>query len=86
MKNTTTNYEMTKDQALDILVARVEKKFPGVDGARERAVLAKRSQASLMHSVGSQLWGDPDQADKGMCAYAYSQMTPAEQRVIDQAG
>jgi len=82
-----TNYsDMTKDQALDILVSRIEGKFPGVEGAKERAVLAKRSRASLIHSVGSQWYGDLSQADEQMCAYAYSEMTPAEKREIDQAG
>jgi hypothetical protein len=83
----TTNYsEMTKDQALDILMARIQKKFPGVDGAKERAILAKQSRASLLHSVGAQTYGDLDQFDQALCDYAYSQMTKDEQRQIDQAG
>lgn len=82
-----TNYdEITKDQALDILIARIVKKFPGVDAAKERDVLAKRSRASLLHSIGAQWYGDIAQCDKALCAYAYGQMTRAEHREIDQAG
>lgn len=82
-----TNYdEITKDQALDILIARIENKFPGVDSAKERDVLAKQSRASLLHSIGSQWYGDIAQCDEALCAYAYGKMTRSEQQKIDQAG
>lgn len=77
---------LTKDQALDILVERIQKKFPAADGPKERAVLAKRSLPSLLHSVGAQWYGDPSNLDQALCDYAYGEMTPQEQREIDQAG
>lgn len=81
------NYNaMTKEAALAILVARVIAKYPTADAAKERACLAKRSRASLIHSVGAGLYGNIAHIDEAMCAYAYSRMTPAEQRTINEAG
>lgn len=78
--------EMTKDQAIEVLVDRIAKKFPLVDVAKERAVLSKRSRASLLHSVGAQWYGDTTEVDSALCTYAYGEMTPDERREIDQAG
>lgn len=84
--NTMKYDQITKEQALDILIDRIKAKFPGVDAAKERAILAKQSRESLIHSVGAQWYGDTSKVDREMCDYAYSQMTPADQRGIDQAG
>jgi len=85
MKNT--DYTtLTKDWALDIICGRIEKKWPGIDIAKERAVLAKKSRACLLHSVGSQWYGDLDQIDEGLCEYAFGEMNADEQRSIREAG
>jgi hypothetical protein len=81
-----THSSMSKDQALDILVSRIEKRFPGVDTSAERKTLAHQSRASLLHSVGAQLYGDPGKADKQLMDYAYAEMTAAEQREIQAGG
>lgn len=77
---------MTKDLALDTLVSRIKKRFPGVDASVERAILNKYSRAVLLHSVGAQWYGDLGEVDDGLMRYAYGQMTPEEQRIIDHAG
>ena len=76
---------MTKEWAIDQIIERLEKKWPGC-GATERTVLEKRSRASLLHSVGGQWYGDLNQIDQKLMEYACSQMTDAEQRTINEAG
>ncbi len=82
-----TNFDdMTKDQAIDILVTRIAAKWPETDIAKERATLAKRSRARLLHSVGAQLYGDVSKADLELMRYARDQMTDSELRVLSEAG
>lgn len=75
----------TKEAAIEILIGRIKTKFPGADPLKERAVLERQSRAKLLHSVGAQLYGDLDQVNHDLCAYAESQMTPEEQRAKYQA-
>jgi len=77
---------MTKEQAIDILIARIKGKWPTVDEGKERDILSKRSRADLLHSVGAQSYGNLDDYDDDMCKYAYSIMTDDEKRKINEAG
>lgn len=77
---------LTQGDAIDILIARMTHRWPDLDVARERAILARWSRARLLHAVGAQLYGDHDAINEAMMAYAYAHMTRDERREIEMAG
>ena len=77
---------LTKEWALNVLCDRITQKWPGIDIAKEREVIAKKSRASLLHSVGAQWYGDVNDVNEDLMKYAFGEMSDAEQRSIRDAG
>lgn len=78
--------DLTKEWAIDTLLDRIEAKWPDIDRSKERALLAKWSRASLLHSVGAQRYGDVAEADDALMQYAERLMSASELRVLHDAG
>jgi hypothetical protein len=72
--------ELTREWALEQLLARLADRWPDADLFAERVALATQSRAELLHAVGAQRYGNIDDIDRELCAYAFSEMTDAEQQ------